>query len=221
MLILGLIMIDAFLPGGGGALPESLLTLGAIVLQLAFAVLLLACAERAVLGFGSLRPKFCSIYQRDFWEHERYWKVASTRYLRIFDGTPLKPFVWRLLGVPVGRRMFDDGLAIVEHTLVSIGDDSTFNMGSALQSHSLEDGTFKSDLIRVGSRCTVGTATLVNYGGTMEDGSTVDADSFLMKGSRVTAGAHWRGNPATEVAVRRDPITSEPENDRALEVQAL
>jgi hypothetical protein len=34
---------------------------------------------------------------------------------------------------------------------------------------------------------------------TIEDGSEVDADSFLMKGSHVRAGARWRGNPASEL----------------------
>jgi hypothetical protein len=52
---------------------------------------------------------------------------------------------WRLLGVKIGRRVFDDGCTIVERTLVSVG-----NAGSALQCHSLEDGVFKSDHFETG-----------------------------------------------------------------------
>ena len=61
----------------------------------------------------------------------------------------------------------------------------TFNMGSHLQSHTLEDGAFKSDQITVGNGCTVGTGALVNYGAGMGDRSVLDPDSFLMKGSIV------------------------------------
>ena len=106
---------------------------GALLAQLVFAVALLVLAECAILGFRSLRPRFCSIYDPYFWSHERYWKLSSTAYLRMFDGTPLKPLVWRLLGVRIGRRVFDDGLRIDEKTLVDIGDESTFNMGVKLQ----------------------------------------------------------------------------------------
>jgi non-ribosomal peptide synthetase-like protein len=128
--------------------------------------------------------------------------------------------MWRLLGVPVGRRVFDDGLTITERTLVRIGSESTFNMGSSLQSHTLEDGTFKSDHITVGNRCTVGTAALVNYGAVMEDGSVLDPDSFLMKGSRVEPAARWRGNPATEVPNdAQEALTALPAARRA-ELQA-
>jgi non-ribosomal peptide synthetase-like protein len=170
-----------------------------VVALLMFAVALFVLAERAVLGFRSLRPRSCSIYDPYFWSHERYWKLSSTAYLRMFDGTPFKTLVWRLLGVRIGRRIFDDGMRIAEKTLVDIGDESTFNMGVNLQAHSLEEGTFKSDRISIGASCTVGTVALINYGVTLEDRSIVEADSFVMKGSRIEAGRRWRGNPATEL----------------------
>ena len=198
LLVLGLVAI-AVSPLGGTGATEWASTIASAVLEVTFVGCLFVLAERAVTGFRALQPRFCSIYELDFWRHERFWKVAPTGWVHIFDGTPLKGVVWRLLGVPVGRRVFDDGLAITERTLVSIGDEATFNMGSHLQSHTLEDGTFKSDHITVGSGCTVGTGALVNYGVTMEDGSSLDADSFLMKGSWLAGGARWRGNPATEV----------------------
>ena len=128
--------------------------------------------------------------------------------------------MWRLLGVPVGRRVFDDGLTITERTLVRIGSESTFNMGSSLQSHTLEDGTFKSDHITVGSGCTVGTGALVNYAAIMGDGSVLDPDSFLMKGSYVEPGARWRGNPATELLTDAPAVLTELPPAREAELRA-
>jgi non-ribosomal peptide synthetase-like protein len=173
-------------------------TAGLAVADLLFVVALFVATERVVTACCPLRPRFCSIYQRPFWRHERYWKVPSVAYLRLFDGTPFKAAVWRLLGVRMGRRVFDDGCAIIERTLTSVGSDTTLNMASIMQAHSLEDGTFKSDHISVGSGCTLGTGAFVHYAVTMDDGSLVEADSFVMKGSYIRRGARWLGNPATE-----------------------
>ena len=63
-----------------------------------------------------------------------------------------------MLGVRIGRRVFDDGCSITEKTLVTIGDDCTLGAGSVLQAHSMEDGVFKADHITIGSHCTVGAA---------------------------------------------------------------
>jgi acetyltransferase-like isoleucine patch superfamily enzyme len=70
--------------------------------------------------------------------------------------------------------------------------------------HSLEDGTFKSDYVTIGDRCTVGTSAWILYGTTMGDGSVLDADSFLMKGEHLLPRSRWRGNPAAEVPASRE-----------------
>ena len=105
----------------------------------------------------------------------------------------------RLLGVRLGRRVFDDGCALPERTLVTIGDDCTLNAGSIIQCHSQEDGAFKSDYITIGSGCTIGVGAWVHYGVTMGDGAVLAPDSFLMKGEQVPQHAYWGGNPAEEM----------------------
>ncbi|EHR62039.1 Pls/PosA family non-ribosomal peptide synthetase [Saccharomonospora cyanea] len=162
--------------------------------------------ERVLLKFGRLRPRLCSIYQPYFWWHERFWKVPDT-YLDFFNGTPFKSLVWRMLGVRVGRRLLDDGCFITERTLTTIGDDCTLNAGSKIQCHSQEDGTFKSDHVTIGSRCTLGVGSLTHYGVTMHDDVILAPDSFLMKGEEVPQHARWGGNPATEM---RDALTCQP-----------
>ncbi|MDT8913870.1 Pls/PosA family non-ribosomal peptide synthetase [Amycolatopsis sp. PS_44_ISF1] len=155
--------------------------------------------ERAVAGFRRLRPRFCSIYDPVFWRHERFWKLSSGRYLTLFNGTPFKILLWRLLGVRMGRRVFDDGCGIPEKSLVRVGDDCVLNLSAVLQGHSLEDGAFKSDRISLGAGCVVGTNAFVHYGVTMADGAVLGPDSFLMKGTEVTTAARWGGNPAVEL----------------------
>lgn len=173
-------------------------TTGLVVADLTVVVGLFVLAEHAVTGFRGLRPRFCSIYQLPFWRHERYWKVPSIAFMRFFDGTPVKPVLWRLLGARMGRRVFDDEATFTERSLVSVGSDTTLNMACLLQAHSLEDGAFKSDRISIGPGCTVGTGAFVHDAVTAEDGALIEADSFVMKGSVIRPGTRWLGNPATE-----------------------
>ena len=153
--------------------------------------------DRASMLFQSLKPQQCSIYDPYFWSHERFWKFLAP-HLAIFDGTPFKSFVWRLLGVRIGKRVFDDGCDIVEKTLVSIGDGCTLGSGSIIQGHSQEDGGFKSDYIKIGAGCTLGVNAFVHYGVTMEDGAQLATDAFLMKGTKVPQHTRWGGNPASQ-----------------------
>ena len=170
------------------------------VLALLYNIAVQILAERIAAGFRSLQPQYCSIYQPYFWWHERYWKLSPQ--LLILNGTPFKSLGWRLLGVRIGARVFDDGAAMNEKTLITIGDDCVFNAGTIIQPHSQEDGAFKSDRITLGSDCTVGVGALVHYGVTMGDGATLAADSFLMKGEDVPARAQWGGNPARDMSRR-------------------
>lgn len=177
-----------------GALAIALAT----VLSLLFTVAYYTLVERALTAAIPVRPTFCSIYDPRFWRHERYWKVPQIEYLAIFNGTPFKNVIWRMLGVRIGRRVFDNGCYLTERTLVTIGDDCTLNEGSKIQCHSQEDGSFKSDRSAIGAGCTIGVGALVHYGVTMGDGAVLAPDSFLMKGEEIPDHAQWGGNPARD-----------------------
>lgn len=173
---------------------------GAILVNLVVGVVFAAFGERASTRFGPMSPRFCSIWDSTFWRHERFWKMqANQRLLTMLNGTPFKPLVWRMLGVRIGRRVFDDGVNMPERLLVTIGSDATLNAGSILQCHSQEDGSFKSDHTSLGDRVTVGVGALVHYGVTVGDDVVIAADSFVMKGEDLPAGSLWGGNPARQV----------------------
>ncbi|HEY0813613.1 MAG TPA: Pls/PosA family non-ribosomal peptide synthetase [Pseudonocardia sp.] len=186
LITIGAANLDAAIGGqaiAGGILLAAVFTFGYSVL-----------IERLSTGFRALRPQLCSIYESYFWWHERYWKLSTQP--RILNGTPLKNLVWRLLGVRIGKRLFDDGCGITEKTLVSIGDDVILSAGSVLQAHSMEDGIFKADDITIGHGCTVGTGAFIHYGVTIGDHAVIAADAFLMKGEQVAPSTLWSGNPA-------------------------
>ena len=149
-----------------------------IAVNLAFFIVL----ERASLGFKSLKPQIASVYDPYMWSHERYWKLDALPMLAMFAGTPFRGILLRALGMKVGAKLFDGGAGIPERSLVGVGDYANLNEGCVLQSHSLEEGVFKSDYIRLGNRCSVGPGGFIHYGVSTGDDVVIDADSFLMKG---------------------------------------
>ena len=151
------------------------------------------------LGFKRLQPMMSTVYDKAFWGVERHWKVADTPLTQMFRGTPFRSVVHRMLGVKVGQQVFDDGCMVTEKTLAEIGDYCTLNEESTLQSHSLEEGVFKADHIKVGNGCTLGINSFAHYGVTMGDNVILAADSFLMKGETVDANEVWLGNPAKSI----------------------
>jgi non-ribosomal peptide synthetase-like protein len=191
--ILSLTAFD-FLAALGHVVTAVTLALGVVMSALYFVLV-----ERALAGFRALRPQLCSIYDPYYWWHERLWK-APDGYLALFNGTPFKSVIWRLLGVQIGRRVLDDGCYLTERTLTVIGDDCTLNLGSKIQCHSLEDGSFKSDVTTLAAGCTLGVGSFVHYGVTIGEDAEIASDSFLMKGEDVPPHARWGGNPARELA---------------------
>ena len=121
--------------------------------------------ERASLRFRRLEPKIVSIYDPYFWFHERHWKLSDSPITGAVRRHAVpKHDVSRVLGMKVGRKVFDGGCSITERTLTEVGDYANLNEGSVLQAHSLEEGVFKSDYIRIGSGCSIGPGAFVHYG---------------------------------------------------------
>jgi non-ribosomal peptide synthetase-like protein len=196
--LFGLLAADLYATLGAAALAASEVAI------LLFTLLHVTVVERASTGFRGMSPTYCSIYEIGFWRAERFFKMQSGPSLNaVFIGTPVQSLFWRLVGVHLGRRLFDDGCGMSEKNLVTIGDDVTLNAGSFIQCHSQEDFAFKSDRTTVGSGCTIGVAALVHYGVTMEDDAELGPDAFLMKGEEVPAGAAWAGNPARDARTLR------------------
>jgi non-ribosomal peptide synthetase-like protein len=191
--VLYLVAVDVW--ASMGALSVVLANVGVFFLIVGYWVLV----DRLFRHLSALRPNGCSIYDRAFWRHERFWKISADTYLNAFNGTPLKNVIWKLLGVRIGRRVFDDGCFLTERTFTAIGDEATLNAGSVIQCHSQEDGGFKSDHTAIGAGCTLGVGAFVHYGVTMGDRAVLAADSFLMKGEEMPPNALWGGNPAKKM----------------------
>ncbi|HKR57068.1 MAG TPA: Pls/PosA family non-ribosomal peptide synthetase, partial [Gemmatimonadales bacterium] len=172
--VIDLAAIALFRDTAGHAVMAAMFAMSAVV-----AAVYYAAVEGAFERFGPPPPQICSIYDPAFWWVERTWKLHPIHFLGLFDGTPFKNALWRLIGVRLGARVFDDGVYISEPTLTTIGDDSVLNHQSVIQCESQEDGTYKSGRTVIGGRCTIGVGAFVLYDVTMGDGATLAPDAFL------------------------------------------
>ena len=170
---------------------------GAVLLA---TVALFIFMERASIAFGRLEPEMATVYDPAFWRIERHWKLSDNMLAGAFGGTPMRNLISRMLGVKIGRKVFDAGCILSERTLIEIGDEANLNEHVLVQAHSLEEGVFKSDYVKIGKGASVGVAALVHYGVTLGEDSHLDPDSFLMKGEIMPPRSRWRGNPAKMVA---------------------
>ena len=194
IVLIDLAALELFYDVLAHAVMAALFALSAVVAAVYYA-LVARCFE----ALSPPPPAICSIYHPDFWWVERVWKLHPIQFFHIFNGTPFKSVIWRLMGVRIGKRVFDDGVHISEPLLTAVGDECVLNHESKIQCDSQEDGTYKSGPTTLGAGCTVGVGAFVHYGVTMGDGSALAADSFLMKGETVPPCARWAGNPAREM----------------------
>jgi non-ribosomal peptide synthetase-like protein len=156
--------------------------------------------ERVSLGFGRLKPQIALVLDKYYWFHERHWHLFGLNSVAaVFSGTPFKNIISRLQGIRLGKKVFDDGVVWTEYSLIEVGDYANLNQASVIWPHSLEEGVFKSDYIKIGTGCTLCTGSLTHYGVTMNDRVVLDPGSYLMKGEILDRSTTWRGNPARQV----------------------
>jgi non-ribosomal peptide synthetase-like protein len=167
---------------------------------------------------GRYRPFTRPLWSPFVWRLELsnalYEFLAAPLALEPMRGTPFLPWYLRLMGVRAGRRVFANTTGFIEFDLVAVGDRAALNDDCVLQSHLFEDRVLKASRLRIGADCSVGGDSVVLYDAEMEDRSTLDALSLLMKGERLPAGTSWAGVPAARPDRPGEPDRAAPGGSR-------
>jgi non-ribosomal peptide synthetase-like protein len=129
-----------------------------------------------------------------------YENLAVPFFADMLRGTPFLPAYLRLLGCRIGKRVYLDTTDITEFDMVRIGDEAALNCDCGPQTHLFEDRVMKIGAVDIGRRCVLGSGSIVLYGASMDEGSTLGELSLLMKGENLPASTHWEGSPARPVA---------------------
>lgn len=116
-----------------------------------------------------------------------------------FRGTPLWGLFVRLNGARVGRDVWINSVAIIDHDLLSFGDGSVIGHDVHLSGHTVEDGCVKTGTVRVGRGVTIGVGSVIGIDVEIGDNVRIGALSFVPKHARLEANATYAGIPVHRI----------------------
>lgn len=210
-------LLRVILPPAGFISLTSVLLSAVLVMQdhvsfwqllLVFPLLYAKCAVVAALAvvflkwalMGRYKPCERPLWSPFVWRTELvtalYEHLACLFLVEKLKGTPFICWFQRLLGARIGRRVYMETTEFTEFDLVTIGNEAALNADCTIQTHLFEDRVMKMSHVRIGDRCTVGGGSLVLYDTHMEDGSSLNDLSLLMKGEVLPPATLWEGIPA-------------------------
>jgi acetyltransferase-like isoleucine patch superfamily enzyme len=117
----------------------------------------------------------------------------------MFRASPIWSLYLRLNGARLGRRVFVNSLAVVDHKLLEFGDEVIIGDGAHVAGHTVEDGLLKTARVRLGRGVTIGVGSVVGIGVDAGSGCRVGALSVVPKFSRLDAGATYVGAPVRKL----------------------
>jgi non-ribosomal peptide synthetase-like protein len=150
--------------------------------------------------FGGIqKSRQMPIWTFGVWKSEAitviYEALSVPFLLQYLKGTPWLPFLLRLLGVKIGKRVWMDTTDITEFDMVKIGDDAALNSDCGPQTHLFEDRVMKVARVNIGARSSIGARSIVLYDTEVGDDVHIEALSLVMKGERLPNGTEWTGSP--------------------------
>jgi non-ribosomal peptide synthetase-like protein len=139
-------------------------------------------------------PLWGSYYLR-WWLASRLQKLSGTQ---VFNGTPLAPFIWRLMGAKVGKGCMLRCRAASAWDCISIGDDCSLGADTQISGIRIERGHLLIGKVELGNRCFVGCHSVLGLNVRMGDGASLCDQSLLNDDTQIPQGKSYRGSPAAE-----------------------
>ncbi len=131
----------------------------------------------------------------------RWWIVNKTQSLadfplRLISGTPMMPIYFKLMGAKIGQNCEIQNTDIFNADLLEIGENTCIGVGTQIYCYKIQDKTLKLDRVKIGSRCYVGTNSVILPGGIMGDNSRLGDQSLLCTEEKIPEGESWSGSPS-------------------------
>ncbi|MEK8171621.1 hypothetical protein NKH77_25915 [Streptomyces sp. M19] len=174
-------------PGTGGLGP---VVLAAGVLGTASAV-----AAKWLL-LGRVRQGEHPLWSGFVWRNELtavYYEELVVRWLgTAMIGTPLFNAVLRAFGARIGRGVSCETRWLPEPDLVSLGDGTVINRGCVIQTHLFQDRILRLGPVRFEAGTTLGPHSITLFDTRLGAGSSVGANSLVMRGETLPRRAASR-----------------------------
>jgi non-ribosomal peptide synthetase-like protein len=173
-----------------------------------FPALIVAAVVAKWLVLGRVRPGRYPLWGAYY---VRWWFVRTlinSLPLAYLTGTPLLPFVYRLLGARVGRNVHLRSDRLGAFDVISIGDGTSIEEEASLLGYTVEDEELVIGSVHVGRDCFLGERTVLCDDTVIEDGGRLEDLSLLPRGGRIGERESWSGSPARRVAGLPAPVSA-------------
>jgi len=149
---------------------------------------------------GKYTPAKKPLWSHYVWRSELvtgiYENFLVLFFINLLTGTPFIKYPLQLLGCKIGKRACLFTTQITEFDLIKLGDDVALNDNCTLQTHLFEDRVMKMSYVDIGNNCSVGGMAVVLYDSKMEDRSSLEPLSVLMKSETLPENNVFVGAPA-------------------------
>jgi non-ribosomal peptide synthetase-like protein len=159
---------------------------------------------------GRIKPGEHPLFSSFIWRNELQDTfvelVAAPWFAYAASGTPAMTWWMRALGAKIGHGVWLESYWLPEADLVTLGDGSTVNRGTVLQTHLFHDRVMSIDTVTLEAGSTLGPHSVILPAATLGEASTIGPGSLVMRGEHIPSSTRWMGNPVT--AWFDDPIPS-------------
>ncbi|QXQ11402.1 AMP-binding protein [Paeniglutamicibacter sp. Y32M11] len=180
-----------------GYLTAALLS-GAIML-LAGAVAATSAVVAKWVLVGPIRPGEHTLWSSFIWRNEVVdtfiEMVCAPWFAHSAAGSPALVWWLRALGAKIGHGVWCESYWLPEADLVTLGDSSTVNRGTVIQTHLFHDRVMAIDTVELSAGSTMGPHGVILPAASLSEGSTVGPGSLVMRGENVPPSSYWMGNP--------------------------
>lgn len=121
-----------------------------------------------------------------------YARFLVARAAQLCDFAPLKRWLYRLIGVNVGKGAFISPDAFIDPhfpSLITIGDHAIIGWGARLFTHEFDGVKYTMGRIDIGKGAVIGAFTVVKGGVSVGEGAMVHAAGIVLRD--VPAGARY------------------------------
>jgi acetyltransferase-like isoleucine patch superfamily enzyme len=188
-------------------------TLRLLLASLGFAPVYLVCACSLMLySAGATRllgwrtPANVELPLREFsWPVLNWGRYLMTIHVvRVFAGPAFRSTtIWnwymRLNGARLGRDVWVNSLALMDHNLLDFADGVVIGSDAHVSGHVVEHGVLKTAVVTLGTGTLVGTGSVVGIGVESGAGAQVGALSVVPKFTQLEAGGVYVGVPVVRV----------------------
>jgi len=194
---------------------------GGLVLLAAGAVAGAASVVAKWVVVGRIRPVERPLWSSFVWRNEVadafVETVAAPWFARAASGTPVMNVWLRALGAKIGRGAWCETYWLPEADLVTLGEGSTVNRGSVVQTHLFHDRIMRMDTVILDPGATLGPHCVALPASRLGAGATVGPASLVMRGDEVPPSTRWLGNPIAPWNIARKKDGGKKPPDRGVE----